>query len=738
MFLLAGLGLVARTEDARPVIFLVYLFMLAVAPLIAASLIYVAEGRSTVFSAVVSGVLGVTRVAFLCLFLVLIAKLFARVEVRLEALLSWLAVIVPVVGVFAIVCGLGRQREFFGYCDAALVVAMAAAVFALSPFNAGATHPIGLVSYAMVSPNFGLWLLVGAGWTAVGIWLRSREGWAFPRSRGILLTLAIAAVSLEILSLYDDSHLADFAHYTPLVGPAMHTIAGGIPMVDVYSQYGLLTWLVHRLAFAVFEPSFGVSAVVVRLFNLCFFAAIFLTLYFVSRRRLSALWFLIPAFLVALSTHNPGAEGSWNMNALPMTLGGRWLLPAAMTLLLVAAPRRPWTQQAALAIIALASLSSVDILVFTLAPWGCCLALDALRMRSLVSLLVRGIQACVVIALAHVIFASIVYVATGRVVDYRPYFDLFYQNRPAEASLWSGPFVPYYALWLPIGAAYFLLIALAVHRAVRGVPPVSIVERLFPVVIFALGPLAYFFGKPQEGTLNLACISFAVVAIGIAEVVFFKPRRLGPAGVALSAVMALAFAFTIADGLEHFMRPLDPIRGNSSILRRCLSQEGCQLASIPRSIALAITTQPLDPRVKVSALVGGDRGGRARIEEMIAMLKRLGPQQRQVGMLTDFFPVRYGDSDMFIGGPAFMSTGQWYAWGTSAPVIDGLSPVITEQILKRVDATPSGMPVVISNQRDGWGPINPLILARLMARCRLSPVEAGKYDTVYVTENCGG
>src|SRR6185503_13713433 len=141
-----------------------------------------------------------------------------------------------------------------------------------------------------------------------------------------------------------------------------HSMFGGIPMIDTYSQYGLLPWLVHRMAFSVFEPTFGVSAVVIRLINLSFFVVILLTVFFVSRRRLSALWFLIPAFLVALSTHNPGVAGSWNMNALPMTLGGRWLLPAGMALLLVAEPRRRWAHWAAVGIIVLSSLSSVEIL----------------------------------------------------------------------------------------------------------------------------------------------------------------------------------------------------------------------------------------------------------------------------------------------------------------------------------------------------------------------------------------
>lgn len=364
--------------------------------------------------------------------------------------------------------------------------------------------------------------------------------------------------------------------------------------------------------------------------------------------------------------------------------------------------------------------------------------LESVRSRSLGYFLRWIALAFVAIALAQFSFVAVVYLSTGMVVDYGPYLDLISQYRPSEDSPWSVPFVPDYALWLPIALAYFLVMAGAVHRSLCAAVPDSIVERLLPVAVLGLGPLTYFFGRPQEGTLNIACLSFAVVAIGIAESIFMKARRFGPVGPVLSKVMAVAFAFTIADGFEHFMRPSDASLGNATILRRCFTDEGCRLADVPRNIDLALRTQPLDPRTKVGYFVGGPRDGRARIEEAISMLRRLAPDAPYVGMLTDFYPQRYADSDMAVGATAFMATGQWYAWSISSPVNDGLSPIVTKQILRRVAETPAGMLIIISNRRDGWAPINQLILEGLSARCRLLLVEAGKYHSAVLTDDCTG
>ena len=315
------------------------------------------------------------KVSLLWLLLVLLAYILlvvldgpAAARARETAIQS-IAIAAAVVLAVRLTAG---RRRFPGALDGALIVALALAVFALSPFSPYGSVPIGLLDYALGAPRFWLWLLVGAAWTATGIWLRCREGWAFAGKRRVLEAVAICVAGGVVLLLYDDLHFTDFSHYMPLVGPALHAARGGTPMVDVYSVYGLGPWLVHLAAFELFTPTFGTAAVTVRVINLLYYGTILAMLVFVTRRRLSALWFFIPAILVALTSHG----GMWNMNALPMTLGGRNLLPAVVALLMVASRDKGWGRWAALPLIMLASLSSVEILIFALAPWGYCLLLE--------------------------------------------------------------------------------------------------------------------------------------------------------------------------------------------------------------------------------------------------------------------------------------------------------------------------------------------------------------------------
>lgn len=739
LFLVAGLAVAVAFEQFRPIIFLTFLFLCGIAPPLSAWLVYLGERGEAGPSAAFTAALVAARTVLLSFLVALISSLLVAPVVHPQPVPSWIPVVVFLTSATAILICFGRRSASASYfsarLDAGLIVAFAVAVFALSPFRPAERMPIGLVAYAFSASDFGLCLLLGIAWTAIGIWLRRHEGWAFPHKKRILESAAVAAVGLVILGLYDDGHFVDMGHYMPLVGPAIHALRGGIPMVDVYSQYGLLPWLVHSAAFELFSPTFGTAAVVIRLLNLCYFAVFLAILFFVTRRRLTALWFFVPALLVAITSHNPGSDGMWNMHALPMTLAERNLLPACMALLLVAVPAARPARWTALVLIMLASLASLETAVFTLAPWGCCVLLNAVRARSMRYLLRHVGLACAALVAAQAAFAAVVYFSTGAIVDYRPYFSLFLEFRPAEDSHWSAPFVPYYALWLPIAFAYFLVMAMASYRAFRCEAAYSLLDRLLPVAVLGLGPLAYFFGRPQEATLNISCLSFAIVAIGMAEAVFQKPRRFGPVGPVLATVLAAAFAFTIADGFEHFMRPAIPDRGNATILRRCFTDEGCRLSEVPRNISLALHTQPLDPRTKVGYSAGD---GGPRIEEVTSMLRRLAPDARYVGLLTDYEPRRYADAEAAIGMAAFMATDQWFAWSISSPVNDGNSSLIVDRVLKRVATTPSGMLIIVSRQQDGWVPLNRQILNALTARCRLSLIETGQYHSAFLTEGCAG
>jgi hypothetical protein len=728
LLLAVGLALIAAELKFRVVIYLVFLFMLGLAPPLAAGLVVGAERVSAATRSRLALLFGASR-SLLLLILIIVDGWIILVAMLgppfpFGGLTAVSLVLVGGLGVGTLLWRWGQ-----GSVDAGLVIAAGLAVFLLSPFTPSQDTPIGLLAYAIAAPGFAGWALAGALWTAIGVWLRQRA-WSLARHRWLQPAMIVLA-SVVALGLYDDTHLVDFYHFLPLVGPAMHAERAGVPLVDVYSQYGFLPWALYWLAFDIFQPTYGTAAVVVRVLNVAYYATFVAILVQLSQRQLSAMWFLIPAFLVAVTSHS----NMWNMNALPMALGGRNLVPALMALVLVAARRRRHGPVIALGLIAVAAISSLEILAFTVAPWGGCLLLDSVRERSWQRLLRGIVQSVIIVALAQLVMVAVIWARSGAILCYDGYLELFFQYHPTEDSIWSVPFEPYYALWFPIGLAYFGVLALAWLRAFRGYPDASLVEQLVPAALLGLGPLAYFFGRPQEGALSISCLSFAVVAIAIAEEIFFRPARFGPAGKALSGVLAVGFAFTIADGFEHFMRPIDPLKGNATVLRRCLGGEGCTPGAVARNISLALHTGPLDRRTQVGGWLPDD--SRQRIEEVTAELRRLDSQNhRKVGLLTDIEQLRFPEADTAISVASFMATRQWFPWPLSAPNNDELSPVLVERILLSVAGTPSGTPIIASNDRVRWKKINELIWTTLSKHCRLVPAHRGRYYTTFVTESC--
>ena len=120
------------------------------------------------------------------------------------------------------------------------------------------------------------------------------------------------------------------------------------------------------------------------------------------------------------------------------------------------------------------------------------------------------------------------------------------------------------------------------------------------------------------------------------------------------------------------------------------------------------------------------------------MLHRLAPPAARVALLTDFDPLGFADSDNAIGLTAFMSSKQqWFPWQITSPFNDGRSPHITARILERVASTPDGLLVIVPKDREGWEIFDQKVWKALSERCRLSPVEDGKYHLAYVTKDCG-
>ena len=639
---------------------------------------------------------------------------------------------------------LGRRLALLATLDALLISLLVAVVVFFSPFDADGRTPVGrtpfLIDYFLSTPGFGWWWIFGLLFVGGMIWLCRFESRATIPAKSLIEALMLFGFGLFVLGLFDDELYLNLPHYLVHVGPAMHSYYGGIAMVDVFSIYGLLPWVVIEAAFSAIAPTFGTAALMVRLSMLAYLFSIGIILYAVSRWRLSAFGLMMAFVLVAITFH----PGLYNLNALPSTTGLRYLVPALMVVVLTAVSSPVLVRWLAMALLALASLWSIETFVYTLAPWGYLLFLQAVRTRSIGAPACTLAFGCAAVLLAHAVFALGTYGATGEWVDYRPYLGLFGRFRPDQSSFWSDPIDPNFAAWVPVWMGLFLVLAAALYQALQGRQPAGGASRLVPVAAYGLASMSYFVGKPHWTSLGLAFLPVAVVLIDALQALALDPKRYGTIGTAVLFALVGTSTTLVAFGVERFARPALYDQANRTVLRRCFTADGCQLAEMPERLKQGIHALPLDPSGPVYQSLHDDhpinippylrkdnQEGYQRIVELVSVLRDHAPNERRVNLLTDTYSTPY------VSMTALMETGQWYSWPISSPLNDEVSSGVMELILTSVAQSRirDGELLVVTDN-DQMLKIEKRIREIVTARCHLKLIELRVYHSVLRMENC--
>ena len=736
--------------------FLTYLFLGGIAPMLAASLLFMMQAKHRLLVK-----LALATRLFLVLvlagFLVLGGFEYANAR-EFDSIWPFLAVVCGSALAAAIVC---RPRRLPRLNDPArriavlqvLDVLLIALLVGFGVFYSR-FHPAGygdvplasdLVIYAWETPHFLVWVAFGLIFSCAAIWLwRFQDRTSIRRERTIERWVLLG-IGLFVLGLFDDGLYINLPHYMVHVGPAMHARHGGIAMVDVYSIYGLLPWFVVKLAFGLLGPTFGTAALVVRLSQIATLIAMVLVLHAVSRRRLATLALMVPAVLVAVTFH----PGLYNLGALPSTSGLRYLLPSLMVLVLVAVRSPVWSRWLGVGLLTVAALWSVETFVYTLAPWGYVLLLQAVRERSLRRAGLTLIVGLTGVVLAHTTLALGTFLATGEHIDYGPYLGQFARFRPdAESTgFWQTPIDRNFEVWVLVWLGYFLVLSAAGYRALQGRAPTDMASRLVPVAGYGFAALNYFMGTPTWPSLGLAFIPIAIVMICAMETLAPGPCRYGTLGVAVLLALTAGSSLMVAFGTERFARPVAYNQGNSSVLRRCLSPAGCGLAEISANLKRGIAAAPLDPAGPVSIQLHEtspvfappqireqDGLGWRRIVEAVDIMRQWTPHQPRVAILSDHEHFSY------VSMAALMQTGQWYRWPISSPLNDEISEPLVALILRRVAEDPlqDGEILIVVNDREYLLPLEQKILGLVAGRCRFVPLEKREFHTTFRAEACEG
>lgn len=650
-----------------------------------------------------------------------------------------------------------RRYLIAGILDGALIGLLVIVVIFFSPFGP-ADRSITLVNYFVEVPHAFWWLVFGIAFVTAVAWLQKTES-RISASRKILERLALAMFFLFLLSLFDDELYINLPHYLVHVGPAMHSIHGGIAMVDVYCIYGLAPWLIVKAAMTSIAPTFGAAALAVRISLTAYYVAMVVVLFAVARRRLSAMLLMVPMIFVALTFH----PGLYNLNGLPSTSGLRYFLPALMVVVLTTVHSPVWRRWLATAILALASLWSIEGFIYTLAPWGYLLFLQTVRTRSIAVPGAHLLVALVAVAGAQLIFIIGTYYATGQWVDYGPYLGLVENFRPDKPGFWARAVDPNFAVWVAAWFGLFMVLAVAGYQALLQREPTDTASRLVPVAAFGFATLNYFTGFPLWSSLGLAFLPMSIVIICVMEALATSQYSLGRVGaVAMIALVGLAGSL-VAFGSERFSRPALYDQANRTVLRRCFSAEGCQLAEIPKHLKQGLYASPLDPVGPVYKTLydahpvnmplwwrGDSVLGYRRAKELVAILRAHAPKEPPLALLVDV------TTAPFVSLTALMETGQWYRWPISSPLNDDISAGVTKLILNHVKASKikNGELVVLSNdpsprdrlplapgewnrpERDKILSLQRSMLEIIKTRCRLALVEAREFHSIFRTTDC--
>ncbi len=243
--------------------------------------------------------------------------------------------------------------------------------------------------------------------------------------------------------------------YSAHIGPAAAVLAGGTPLVDVQSQYGVLSYLVYAAALgSVFVPSYYGALAVTSSLNFLGLAIVIAVAWKFAKNRLTVLVIATAAMLVM----------PWLVNAVPAHGGPRFLPPLFLLLALSRLRAGRTDNLSVLAAIVLCSWWSLEVFLWTMATYLVFLTAFCVERRGGIGQAASSaLKAVCAAAGTHFLYGAVTRLFFGTWPRYDHYFSYISGNLGAswayvEPEL-SNP------IWMmPIGTC-LVAIAFGAHRA---------------------------------------------------------------------------------------------------------------------------------------------------------------------------------------------------------------------------------------------------------------------------------
>lgn len=616
----------------------------------------------------------------------------------------------------------GARARNFGW-HVVVPIAVAAMMVVLPVMTIVATVVPG--NWYMVRP-FDARAAWAAGLVAVVtlfLWRQKRfEETSGLRQRAFASFVTIATLLFPLLMM--DVELSyDALHYTAYLAPALAVQSGGIPLVDVFCQYGLC-YLIYNLFFLVLPNTFHSAALVTTVVNA---ATTILGLTILRRLIKSHVVFAIVGvslpFLLTLIYH-------YASNMTPSHGGMRYFPVFAVAASLVYMEPSKQFNLSSIAALLLAWVWSFEAQVYGtviyLAFLGSVAAVQSDRFGRVLYQFVKSIG-----RLAVLLLGGMGVVVAGFLAVYHqlPRYDLYLSM--VSAYVGPDPFMDYsfyqsgFYAWAPLLLCYFLSVCIIfrsifVCRREQGI----LVAILAVVTALGMTTGVYCLISTQSYTLKVGLLPFFILVVWGVDAVVHRsvPASFDISEISLSLVFVSFSVLLAGVAFGNFVPVASYASPNTSALRHLIGEGRLSPTNFVDRLrdSCALT----DAGEVNTACAPGPHAPKVHYAEFKKLLEQWFMNERR---LLTFQP---GDAivRVLIQKPHALPSSFFY--------VDGFSPELFAYIVVRSrrvidEELREGQPVMISKDQFALNELQWALLTALTGRWRLAKVDESEHFAIY-------
>jgi hypothetical protein len=408
-------------------------------------------------------------------------------------------------------------------------------------------------------------LFVGFALSSLFVYAPGRRQWLRWIFRVGLEILGIGAVAW-IVALVAITPNPDVQTMNAHLGPAGFVLGHGVPLVDVFCQYGMLSYLVFDLLFLFVPPSYMGGAFLVGFLNAVYLIVMLLVLRRVLRNNLLAYGtvFLAGAAFVALAFNSIPAVGAMRfLPPLVVLLSIVWLRPGRLFSFF------------SIAAMVLCSLWSIEALLWSLVSYLSFIAAEYLVVRRSFGGVARvTLQMAAIYLVPHGVYSLLVRIFFGAFPSYKFYLDEVFNLFGGASGGWTFAMDFHVLIWVIAPLTYVSVYACSAWYISRLDDPDQLDPRVFtraliPAAILGGLELSYWVGRSLIFHFWPVVLPLLIVLAIIVDRLLPKDWKttLNLPAISCLASVAVLYSGAMAWALEYgrFDVSEDQVQGNLAI-----------------------------------------------------------------------------------------------------------------------------------------------------------------------------